>query len=337
MQVNVANNLYFLIPIDPIPFTSCLIDVHSENTCNSVTYSGPAVNVHLRTSDVAPGPVQNLSAIAINDHSLFVTWEPPLNYMRPGLNYSVNIADDADAFAGHARILDQTYFFMNMNLTPNTPYKVEVKAISSVDMSMDTTVNIMTKSSLPSPPDNVQFLAVEGNGVTLGWNVQSDVVNYTVFWKCNEMDGNITTTNASILISNSINLGSSYTWCTARVQSANEVGLSDLSAAVTTVIPQSVPPPPICFLVDNQGSSVTFSFTVTAPFALNELNVHWQLNTSSTTTVSNNRQQFENSSLTILVERNTEYIFSLRLCNLQGCGDYCSSIAFTTNTVSFLA
>lgn len=334
----VTNNLYFLIPSnDLIPFTSCLVHVYSENPCNSANNSGPVVNVYARTSDIVPDPVQSLSAVAVSDHSLFVTWEPPLNYMRPGLSYSVNIAERTSTFAGHvSTVLDQTYFFMNMNLTPSTQYKIDVTAISSVGMSMDTTVNRMTKPSLPHPPDNVQFL-IQNNRVTLEWNAQSDATNYTVFWKCNEMDGNITTINTSVLISTSINLGSSYTWCTARVQSANVIGLSDLSAAVSTVIPQSVPPPPICFLADNRGSSVTVSFTISAPFALDELSVNWQLiDTTSTTRVSTDTHGFENNSLTILVERNTAYTFSLRLCNLQGCGDYCSSIAFTTNTVSFL-
>jgi hypothetical protein len=333
-----TNNLYFLIPSnDLIPFTSCLVDVYSENMCNSVTYSGPVVNVYARTSDIVPDPVQSLSAIAVSDHSLFVTWEPPLNYIRPGLNYSVNIAEDTNnAFAGHAStVVDQTYFFMNMNLTPSTIYKIDVTAVSSVGMSTDATVNRMTKPSLPHPPDNVQFL-IENSHVTLEWNAQFNAANYTVFWKCNEMDGIIITTVTSVLIGSSINLGTSYTWCTARVQSANVVGLSDLSAAVSTVIPQSVPPPPTCFLVDNRGSSVTFSFTVTAPFALDELSVNWQLNTTSTTTVSSDTHSFENNSLIIRVERNTAYTFSLRMCNLQGCGDYCSSFAFTTNTVSFI-
>ena len=301
-------------------------------------YPGPVVNVYARTSDIVPGPVRNLSAIAVSDHSLFVTWEPPLNYARPGLGYSVYVASDTSAFAGHAStVLDQTYLFVNTNLTPNSSYEVKVKAISSVGMSMDTAVNRTTKPSLPSPPVNVRFTVVDNSGVTLEWNEQADVANYTVFWKCNEMDGSVTTTSTSTLINGFENLGSSYTWCTVRIQSANEVGLSDLSAAVSTVIPQTVPPPPVCFLVDNQGSSVVFSFTVTAPFALDELNVSWQLNTSSTTTVLSNTHPFNSSSLTIPVERKTAYIFSLRLCNLHGCGDYCSSIPFTTNTVSFLA
>ena len=333
----VTNNLYFQILINnPNPFTSCLVEVHSENTCNDVTYPGPIMNVCARTSDIVPDPVQRLSAIAVSDHSFFVTWEPPLNYVRPGLSYSVDITENTATFALHtSTVLDQTYLFMNMNLTPNTNYNVKVKAVSSVGMSIDAIVNIMTKPSLPSPPDNIRFSMIETTGVTLEWNAQSSVANYTIFWKCNEMDGNITTTGTTILINNSVNLGI-YTWCTARVQSANEVGLSDLSAAVSTVISQSVPSRPICFLVDNQGSSVIFSFTVTDPFSLDELNVNWQLNTSSTTTVLNDRHRFENSSLTIQVERNTAYIFSLRLCNLHGCGDYCSSITFTTNTVSFL-
>ena len=329
MQVTTSYSHFTIAEL--VPLTNCHVDVYAENTCNSVTYSGPVVNVHNHTDDGTPSPVENLGAITVSDHSLFVTWEPPQNYGRPGLNYSVNVA-------GHAStVSDQTYIFVNMGLEPNTSYEVAVKAISSVGMSVETTVMKATKPSLPSPPGNVRFLlAEENNGLPLEWTAQSHVTNYTVFWKCNEMDGNITTTNTAIMIDNSVYLGNSYTWCTARVQSANEVGLSDLSAAVSTVIPQSVPPPPTCFLVANQGSSALFSFTVSTPFSLNELNITWQLSTRSTTTVSTNTTRFVNNSLTIKTERNTEYIFSLRLCNLQGCGDYCPSIVFTTNMVSSL-
>ena len=325
-----TNNLSFTIT-ELVPLTNCHVDVYAENTCNSMTYSGPVANAQSRTGDGTPSLVQTLGAIAVSDHSLFITWEPPQNYERPGLNYSVDVA-------GRTSIVsDQMYLFINTGLEPNTSYEVAVKAISSAGMSAETTVMKATKPSLPSPPGNVQFLAVVNNGLPLEWTAQSHVANYTVFWKCNEMDGNITTTYTAVMIDNSVYSGNSYTWCTARVQSANEVGLSDLSVAVSTVIPQSVPPPPTCFLVDNQGSSALFSFTVSTPFSLDELNINWQLNTSSTTTVSNNTLHFENNSLTILVERNTEYIFNLRLCNLQGCGDYCPSIKFTTNTVSSLA
>ena len=312
------------------PLTSCRIDVYAQNTCNSVTYSGPVVNVHGRTSDAIPTPVQNLSTIAVSDHSLFVMWEPPANYTRPGLGYSVDVAGRSSS------VLDQTYFFVNTNLLPNTSYAVSVKAVSNVGMSAENIAMNTTKQSLPSPPSSVRFLT-EVKGLILEWNAQSGIDRYVVFWKCNEMDGTIVTTNTSIVINNSVYLGNSYTWCTARVQSANEVGSSDLSAAVSIVIPQSAPPPPACFLADNRGSSAIFSFTVTAPFSLDELNVDYQLNTSSTIIETSNRLPFTNNSLTIPVERNTEYIFHLRLCNLQGCGDYCPSIRFTTNTVSLLA
>ena len=311
-----------------IPLTFCSIDVYAENMCNSVTYSGPMVSVYGQSSDGAPSPVQSLSVVPVSDRSLFVTWEPPVNYTRPGLNYSVNVTGLITT------VFNQTYLFVDANLSPGTTYTVAVRAISRGGMSAESFAMNTTKPSLPSPPQNVRFLAVDNSGLTLEWAAESDVDRYRAFWKCNEMNGTIETTDTRVMILSSDYLGTNYTWCTARVQSVNEVGYSDLSMADSSVIPQSVPPSPTCYLIDNQGSSAVFSFTVTDPFSLDLLSVEWQLNTSSAITEDSGVELFTGSTLTVLVQRNTEYVFRLRLCNSQGCGDYCPSIDFTTNTVS---
>ena len=287
------------------------------------------MSVYGRSSDGIPSPVQSLSVVPVSDRSLFVTWEPPVNYTRPGLSYSVDMAGRTST------VSDQTYLFVDETLSPDTTYSVAVRAISSVGMSAESFAMNTTKPSLPSPPENVRFLAVDNSGLMLEWDAKSGVDRYVAFWKCNEMNGTIETTKTLVLISSSVYLGTNYTWCTARVQSVNEVGYSDLSMAVSSVIPQSVPPSPDCFLVDNQGSAAIFSFTVTDPFSLDELSVDWQLNTSSAIAEGGDEPFVDSgNTLTILLQRNTEYVFHLRLCNSRGCGDYCPSIDFTTNTVS---
>ena len=313
-----------------IPLTDCCVEVYAENTCNTLTHSGPEVSTCGRTIDAVPTCVQNLSVISISDHSLLIEWEPPANYARPGLSYSLNVNGQ------NSSVLDGTHYFINAGLTPSTNYRVKVKAISSVGMSDECSASNTTKPSFPIPPRNVSFSADPGNGNTgpvLDWDTATSATHYKVFWKCNEVNGTNTTETTSIMITNYNTSGDSTIWCTARVQTVNEIGRSDLSDAVSVIIPQSVPPQPTCFLVDNKGSSAVFSFTVTEPFSLHELNVEWQLSNSSANE-SSGGSNFSNNSLTVPVRRNTQYRYRLRLCNAQGCGDYCREIQFTTNTVS---
>lgn len=314
-----------------LPLTECCVKVYGENSCNSVTYSGPVVSICGRTSDAQPSSVQNLQITSVSDHSLFIAWEPPTNYTRPGLRYSVEIAGQT------FEVLDQTYYFVSTNLQPNTSYRVEVRAISSFGMSTETLALSTTKPQFPSAPRNVRFSAEQVNNINqpvLAWDAASDVTNYIVFWRCNELSGNYTTSTTSTTIPTPSSLEDEYTWCTARVQSVNEIGVSNLSDSSSVVVPQLLPQAPTCFLVDNKGSSAVFSFTVTDAFSLHQLKVDWKLNTSSTNTESSMNSTFMNNTLSIPVRRNTDYLFSLRLCNLQGCSNYCTTIMFTTNTVS---
>ena len=315
------------------PLTDCCVTVYAEATCNSLVHPGEITSACGRTSDTTPLPVQSLFALSVSDHSLFVSWEPPTNYERPGLQYVLSIS-------GQNIMTGQTYYFIN-SLQPSTSYTIEVRAVSTAGMSDLRQATNMTKPPLPSPPTNVRFSTSTESGssssssLVLEWMSVPSVTHYSVFWKCNELDGNTTTSDTVLNVISYNSLNHTYTWCTARVQSINEIGISDLSEAASSVIPPMPPPQPTCFLVDNKGSSADFSFTVTDPFSLNQLEIYWMLTTGSNM-VSNDRSPFVNSTLTVALMRNTNYIFRLRLCNLHGCGDDCSPISFTTNSVSWL-
>lgn len=316
---------------DLLPLTECCVSVYAENICNFMTHSGPVVSACGHTTDGKPPPVQNLRVIPVSDHSLYVVWEPPGNYTRPGLRYLVGIGGQNNVI-----VWDQTHYFINTGLVPSTSYTVEVHVISTVGMSEPNNVTITTKPRFPTPPKNVRFSSDSSSNVTvLEWDAVPGVNHYVVFWQCNEFTGNATSETTSVIIDID-SLEYPYAWCTARVQSVNEIGVSDLSNVSSVVTPWTAPPQPMCFLIHNRGSSAVFSFTATDPFSLHQLHVDWKLNTTSGTTELSNASIFKNSTLIIPVRRNTAYVFSLRLCNVQGCGDYCQSIMFTANSVSVI-
>ena len=309
------------------PLTDCCVRVYAETMCNSLMHPGEIVSACGRTSDTTPLPVRNLLALSVSDHSLFASWEPPINYARPGLQYALTFDGQSTIVTG------RTYYFIN-TLTPSTTYTVGVRAVSTAGMSELSQATNDTKPPQPSPPTNVRFSTQNTNDIMLEWTPASDVTQYTVLWRCNELSGNTTTSGTIVNVIPYNTLDDAYTWCTARVQSINEVGISDLSDAASTIIPQLPPSQPTCYPVDNRGSSADFSFTVTDPFSLNQVQVEWILNIGATI-ASQDTLPFVNSTLTVPVMRNTNYIFRLRLCNLHGCSDYCPPITFTTNTVSW--
>ena len=316
------------------PLTDCCVTVYAVATCNSLIHPGEIASACGRTSDTTPSSVQNLFALSVSDHSLFVLWEPPTNYARPGLQYALNFRSQSTVITA---MTGQTYYFID-SLQPSTSYTIEVRAVSTVGMSQPSQATNVTKPPLPSPPTNVRFSNSTESGsnnicLVLDWTTVPNVTHYSVFWKCNEVDRNATTSDTFLKVTTYNPSDGGYTWCTARVQSINEIGISDLSDAVSSVVPPMPPPQPTCFLVDNKGSSADFSFTVTDPFSLDQLEIDWNLTNGSNTMP--NRSLFVDSTLTVALERDTSYVFSLRLCNLHGCGDYCSPISFTTNSVSW--
>lgn len=321
------------------PLTTCCATIRARHvggaSCTDTTL-GFGTEVCGQTTDTTPLTVQSLAVEAVSSSTLYVTWEEPSNYERPGLVY--NVAWSPNDGSG---IVNQKTVFSITGLQPSTVYTVTVSATAPSGAVGGAVGGAMSLSrptlSLPPGPPTDPMLVVSNNDVIFSWMAPNpSVTSYLARLRCNDMDftGNITAPATSFTFNTSSAPGT--TWCAAMVQAVNSVASSEFSPRVSIVRPATVPTKPRCFFTGNTGSNASISFTVTYPFTLTGLQVEYTV-VSSTGMPTSDSQDFTIDSPNIVyvtVERDASYEFMLRFCNGNQCGEYCDVISFNTETVS---
>ena len=335
-QFTVSENFYQLFGIQPR--TLCCASITAVTTCNNVNLVGYPFRICEETVDTVPGPVKNLRApqdtIGINTFILF--WDPPQNYNTiPGVVYNINI----DLWS--VVLTDITYLYVS-DLEPCTEYTVEVIATVN-EPSNSSNITVMTKPSLPPPPENVTFSIINPftNRINLTWNQPSqlecieDIQLYKVVWNCNELqvaEFNPFTTSIIIEVDEST-LG----WCTAQLQSCySEESCGNFSNQASASVPFSRPSEPRCFIFSESNLHVNVTFEFPIPFITSDLNISWTLrNIDYGDLISESYSYIFNPTnrVNLEVNSNTEYVFSLIVCNIYDCSPPCN-IEFITS-VSF--
>lgn len=305
--------------------------------------SGLITDLCGRTSDIVPGAVQSLTVRGLNQEGVLVTWEPPENYQRAALTYNIIIS--SGGFSHTYTTRSNTYLYID-GLEPSTEYSVSVSAVSGVGTGVSESAMNSTLPSPPPSPSNPQLVVVDNMAVTLrlSWSYPNanthQIRMYEAVMRCNEQELPLQSTTELSVDFDVTDPGSDFAWCTAQVLAVNDVGKSPFSTLASTTIPSKRPSTPRCFLVDDQGTSVTFSFDVTHPFSLDTLEIRDLLvaDYQNLADVSENVTSFNALSTNVIVrrvDRNTKYDFQLRVCNTHGCSDYCQELRnFTTSSVS---
>ena len=327
------------------PVTLCCVRVAARNNCpGQAPLSGPLSEVCTETDDVIPGAVRSLTVAGVNREGILVTWNPPANYERSGLEYSITVtAPNFDTVMDTKT--DQGYYYLG-SLEASKGFTVTVSARSGEGEGAAKQAVVSTLPDAPPPPSNPRLSVVNATAVTLelSWDsVDTDVyqvTGYMAVMRCNEdvLDVKTTMSQNTSVTFDVMNPGSSFTWCTAQVQTENAIGLGQFSDLVSIAVPSLSPSTPRCYLVDDQGSAVFISFDVTHPFSLDSLEIRYRLiaDFQEPDSVQDKSVLFTSSNmLTLNVSRNTRYEFQLRLCNTRGCSDYCRQLSnFTTSSVS---
>ena len=322
-----------------LPLTLCCVRVTPVNTCQGqATLRGPPTEICNSTSDITPGLVTSLMATPVSREAILITWAPPTNYQRSGIDYVISVS--APNFeATVTDVTDVNHYYMG-GLEPAKEYTISVCAGSGGGMGDVAVVRETTLPNSPSPPDNLIFNVADSNTLVLSWGAVEGVSQYVVVFRCNkeESQTEMVTAPATSVNLNVANPTPNFAWCTAQVQSENSVGRGEFSDLVSVAIPASAPATPRCYLLDDQGSSVSFSFDVTHPFSLDSLSLRYKLipDFEDENSVNEEAEMFTgNNVVAVAVSRNTMYSFRLRLCNSHGCSDYCTELSnFTTSSVS---
>ena len=321
--------------------------MHAVHTCEIDGVSGTVMHGLPtqscgQTLDAVPSEVRNVSIIRVSPSAILSTWEPPSNYERPGLNYTVTVQNSAmntvvrDPFT----VTDRLSYYIN-GLTANTKYNVIVEAASAAGMGSQVVTMVTTLPSVPTPPENPRLSVVDTITLRLMWDDPNhqiyNVSNYYAVLRCNELVQNVTTPDMAtqFTISDPV---ADFAWCTAEVQAINDIGSSRFSNLTNIVVPSRAPEQPRCFLVDDLGSRLNISFDVTYPFSVEGMTVEWILTpdyNAATPLTNSFRFTADTSNMVdIPVSRNTQYSFQLRICNIHGCSGYCLLNNFTTSSVS---
>lgn len=330
------------------PLTYCCVTVHAVHTCEidgvSTQVLGLPAQLCGRTLDTVPLAVSNLNVLRVSPSALLPTWEPPSNYQRRGLIYTITVNSAmGNIVRGPFTVTDGLSDYID-GLDSNTLYSVTVKATSTAGMGPQEDRMVTTLPSAPPPPQNLRLTAVDSDTVQLIWNDSNrqshNVTQYFAVLRCNEALQNDTTTDLSIRFTIP-RPTADFAWCTAQVQSVNTVGRSAFSNLANVVVPSRAPEQPRCFLVDDIGSQVSISFDVTYPFSVEGMRVEWNLSAHfRTEEVRRDTFNFNSSTsnrISVPVSRNTRYDFQLRICNRHGCSGYCRLSNFTTSSVSSVA
>lgn len=323
------------------PLTYCCVTVHAIHTCGMEVQGLPTQSCG-QTLDTVPLGVRNVSIVRVSPRAILPTWEPPSNYERQGLTYTITVWSSAmgSVVRGPFTVTDRLSFYIN-GLTANTQYNVIVEATSAAGMGNSVQNVVTTLPSEPPPPENPRLSVVDSNTLNLMWddpNRQTyNVVNYYAALRCNEIVQNVTTPGMSTQFTISSPVAD-FAWCTAQVQAINDIGRSSFSNLTNIVVPSRAPEQPRCFLVDDLGSQLNISFDVTYPFSIEGMTIEWILtpdyNLGTPVTDSFNFTANTSNRVAIPVSRNTRYNFQLRICNIHGCSDYCLLSNFTTSSVS---
>ena len=313
--------------------------VTPSNSCpEQPTLSGPLVEACATTDDVIPGAVESLTITSVNHEAILATWSPPSNYQRSGLEYMITVTAPGSTDVMET-VVDHGYYYLD-GLTTGKVYTVSVIARSGAGDGVATMADGTTLPGAPDPPESPQLVANDDNTFTLSWDPVDGVEEFAAVLRCNEQAPvtKSTTNSATLVVFTLSSPEPNFAWCTAQVQSKNDVGLGEFSELVSVAIPSSAPSKPHCYLVDDQGSAVFISFDVTHPFSLDSLSLHYKLvaDFEAANDVVEEMVPFNGSNVLMLkVMRNTRYDFQLRLCNDHGCSDHCGELTnFTTSSVS---
>ena len=325
------------------PLTYCCVTLRA-NTCEIDGVLGLPAQLCGQTLDTVPVAVSNLNILRVSSSALLPTWEPPSNYWRKGLNYTIAVNS---AMGNMVRVpftvTDRLSYYID-GLTANTLYTVTVTARSTVGTGPQEGRTVTTLPSAPPPPQNPRLTAADSDTVQLMWDdpnrQQYNVTQYFAVLRCNEVLRNDTTNDMSISF-DIPHPTADFAWCTAQVQSINSIGRSMFSDLANTVVPSRAPEQPRCFLVDDVGSQLNISFDVTYPFSVEGMTVEWRLTpdyrTEGVIQDAFNFTSDTSNRVSIPVSRNTRYNFQLRICNRHGCSGYCLLSNFTTSSVSSVA
>ena len=190
--------------------------------------------------EILPLSPTNLSALAISDSQISLTWNPPIN--ATGITgYQIEYKTDSTSYS-ILSITGNLTTYLNTGLLPNTTYTYRVSAINSAGIGNSsneysiTTPSIPIQTYIPSSPVVLGVTTISNTSLQITWTAPSDNGGTPI-------TGYLIQRNGTTIITNTSSNQTSYTDTnllpnhqqTYQIAAWNSVGLGGFSNSVSGV------------------------------------------------------------------------------------------------------
>ena len=282
-------------------------------SCNDNGCSGRSSFVSATTAPATPSA---LTASAQSDSAISITWSA----VAGAAYYKLYRSTDGGSFAQIGENIAATVT-VDSGLAANTSYKYQLAACNGNGCSGRSSV--VSAPTAPEPPLALTASAQSGSAISIIWSAVADATHYklyrsTVGGSFAQIGGDIA---ATVTVDSGLAANTSYKY---QLESCNDNGCSDRSAAVSATT--ALPPPPAPTATAQNASAISITWSAVADAT------HYKLYRA--TDGGSFDQIGERIAATVTVDSgldaNTLYKYQLESCNDNGCSGRSREVSATT-------
>nr|XP_039257795.1 fibronectin-like isoform X2 [Styela clava] len=260
-------------------------------------------------------PPSGVNVTSVTHNSLSIEWNPSQGaseYNIIVVKLEVSKQRRRRSTSGSPKIEITSTSAKVSNLNPGSDYSISVVAVNSAGRSVSPGKSIKTGAGNPA---KLLSNDVTTSSVMLEWAAQHGATRYMVYYR-ESGSGNTTAISAGTVVSRkieSLKSGISYEFSLATVsviQPGAKYFLNTADTPNVTVI--TVPRPPIGLAVSKSIKAVKVMWEKSVGGVLYFVHVKWSLSNSTYNTTGNSL------NLTMEIEKNVQYLFTVSAVNSQG-------------------
>ncbi len=249
------------------PGTQYVYHVRAFDNAGNYSYFSDALTVTTATAQtdtVPPTTPSNLTATAVDDYNIRLSWTGSTDSGGSGLSGYKIYRSDVDNFGRAIAFVDAgETTYTNSNLTPGTTYTYKITAVDNAgnesgfsNEATATTPDSSADTQAPSVPTNLQAEALSPTDARISWDASTDnvAVDYYEIYVVEESDNPfqdytytlIGTTSETNFVASNLNPGQTYSFAVDAVDtSGNKSRYSEIvSVTMPDAANDTIPPYP---------------------------------------------------------------------------------------------
>ncbi|NQU06874.1 MAG: fibronectin type III domain-containing protein [Calditrichaeota bacterium] len=200
-----------------------------------------------------PFVIQNLSAVTINDHSVYLEWIiDPLSY---GLEFLLQRSlNNGESWFDVVTLDEAPFTFTDTNLNEGTTYLYQVLTISGTDTSEPS--NPAQAITFPKAPSDLNLFSISGSTIGISWSDSSDIE--TGYEVCRRQGLNGEYNYEVILPSNTTTFNDSGLLCNKRYYYRVRAFMDNLKSHWSEEIAAITNPIPVILIAEVRSDSIVW-------------------------------------------------------------------------------